>query len=335
MNNKRNRRIAMVVAVLMLTIAFSTTGFAAWMGKTIDVSYRNISIWVNGEMKQARDANGVVVEPFIYNGTTYVPIRGISQMLGYDVSFDQTNYRIDIKGDATDSALQYQLYLKDARIAELEAQLANKSGDLSVIEKDLLKEFGSIGKVYVEDITLKGDKDDIEVGIFVDLYYDQDDWDDLRDRDIENYLQDIVDELLKEFKDADITGYIEDEDSKKELVEFSIDKNDDVVLGKSSSGSISKISDLQADLNKEFNRVYGLYLDFIVDEEKNGDLWIDIYVERGGEIADLKDSEITDLLEDVCFHIEDVWDEVDMDGVFWDEKTEIDFELYRGKLTWK
>src|SRR5690554_3455818 len=281
MNNKRNRRIAMVVAVLMLTIAFSTTGFAAWMGKTIDVSYRNISIWVNGEMKQARDANGVVVEPFIYNGTTYVPIRGISQMLGYDVSFDQNNYRIDIKGDATDSALQYQLYLKDARIAELEAQLANKSGDLSVIEKDLLKEFGSIGKVYVEDITLKGDKDDIEVGIFVDLYYDQDDWDDLRDRDIENYLQDIVDELLKEFKDADITGYIEDEDSKKELVEFSIDKNDDVVLGKSSSGSISKISDLQADLNKEFNRVYGLYLDFIVDEEKNGDLWIDIYVERG------------------------------------------------------
>mgnify|MGYP002724343258 FL=1 len=269
MNNKRNRRIAMIVAVLMLTIAFSTTGFAAWMGKTIDVSYRNISIWVNGEMKQARDANGVVVEPFIYNGTTYVPIRGISQMLGYDVSFDQTNYRIDIKGDATDSALQYQLYLKDARIAELEAQLANKSGDLSVIEKDLLKEFGSIGKVYVEDITLKGDKDDIEVGIFVDLYYDQDDWDDLRDRDIENYLQDIVDELLKEFKDADITGYIEDEDSKKELVEFSIDKNDDVVLGKSSSGSISKISDLQADLNKEVNRVYGLYLDFIVDEEMN------------------------------------------------------------------
>src|SRR5690554_5455786 len=250
MNNKRNRRIAMIVAVLMLTIAFSTTGFAAWMGKTIDVSYRNISIWVNGEMKQARDANGVVVEPFIYNGTTYVPIRGISQMLGYDVSFDQTNYRIDIKGSATDPSLQYQLYLKDARIAELEAQLAEKTAySLDDMQDDLNDDYTRFTRnVSIDEILLKGKTSDIEIRIYVDLDTDSDvaNWKDAYDDgDVKSTIQKMVDDVLDQFPDADVEGYVEDDYDNSKLVTFTINSRGVVSLSKSSTTKISSLSDLE------------------------------------------------------------------------------------------
>ena len=43
-----------------------------------------------------RDANGKSVETFAYNGTTYVPLRAVSQSLGKDVSYDGKTQRVYI-----------------------------------------------------------------------------------------------------------------------------------------------------------------------------------------------------------------------------------------------
>jgi len=260
MNNKRNRRIAMIIAVLMLTMAFSTTGFAAWMGKTIEAQYRNVTIFVNNQYKQATDVNGKVIEPFIYEGTTYVPLRGISQMLGYQVSFNPQTYRIDITGSGVDPSAQYEILILQARIAELEAKLNQQEAyDLGDMEDDLLSEYKRIDRTLdIEDIILKGDKDDIEVRIYVDLttQTDLNNWKALLDDgDVEDFLQDIVDDILAQYKDADVEGYVEDKYDKSKLVEFTIDSRGNVKLG---SVSNMTLSELEEELYYEFRNYNGI-----------------------------------------------------------------------------
>ena len=64
-------------------IVFATTGT-----KTIDVIYNNIKIYKDNVLCELKDANGTVVEPFIYNGTTYMPVRGTANLAGMDVEWD-------------------------------------------------------------------------------------------------------------------------------------------------------------------------------------------------------------------------------------------------------
>lgn len=50
--------------------------------------YENIKILIDGEEYTPKDANGNVIEPFIYNGTTYLPVRGIANAFDVDVDWD-------------------------------------------------------------------------------------------------------------------------------------------------------------------------------------------------------------------------------------------------------
>ncbi len=56
--------------------------------KTIDVQYADIKLVVDGIQITPKDANGTVVEPFIYNGTTYLPVRALGNALGKQVGWD-------------------------------------------------------------------------------------------------------------------------------------------------------------------------------------------------------------------------------------------------------
>ncbi len=59
--------------------------------QTIEVTYDNISIIVDGEVIEPKDANGGRVEPFIYNGTTYLPVRAVGSAIGKNVNWDGVN----------------------------------------------------------------------------------------------------------------------------------------------------------------------------------------------------------------------------------------------------
>ncbi len=82
--------------VLMWVIA---PAWAALTGKTVDV-YTGVDIYVNGVQMVPTNEQGAPVDTFIYNGTTYVPIRAVSQWLGQNVQWDGENQRVYI-GDLT------------------------------------------------------------------------------------------------------------------------------------------------------------------------------------------------------------------------------------------
>ena len=85
LKSKKSRIILTSVAVLLV---FSITVFAKQATETISVMYDNIKILIDGVEYTATDANGNVVEPFIYNGTTYLPVRGIANAFDKDVDWE-------------------------------------------------------------------------------------------------------------------------------------------------------------------------------------------------------------------------------------------------------
>lgn len=65
----------------------------------IKVAYDNIKVVVDGrEVEFGVDSTGKKIEPFIYNGTTYLPIRAVGEALGKQVQWDQ-NTKTAFLGD--------------------------------------------------------------------------------------------------------------------------------------------------------------------------------------------------------------------------------------------
>jgi hypothetical protein len=64
------------------------TAFASVGTYPLTASFASIRIFVDGKQIDPRDANGNSVEPFIVNGTTYLPVRAIAEALGMEVSWD-------------------------------------------------------------------------------------------------------------------------------------------------------------------------------------------------------------------------------------------------------
>ena len=72
--------LAMVLAV-MLPVG------AALVSKKIEVA-TGVTLYVNDQRLDPKDANGNPVETFVYNGTTYLPVRAIGQAFGQTVEWD-------------------------------------------------------------------------------------------------------------------------------------------------------------------------------------------------------------------------------------------------------
>ena len=335
MKNNKMRKIAILVAVMMLVMSFSSTGFASWLDQTIKASYRNISVYVNGTVKQAKNVSGVVIEPFIVDGTTYVPLRGIADILGYQVSFNPTTYRIDITG--TDiSTLTQRIIQQEATIKALEAKLAVQSVDLGDLEDQLKDDYTDIEGIDIEDIILDGDEDDVEVEIYVDLRTTAllAEWNALTDSEIENFLQDIVDDILDEFPGADITGFIEDEYGNDELEDFYIDSRDDVVLG-SGSASTGNLADLEDQLKDDYTDIEGFDIEDIILDGDEDDVAVEVYVylnnaDYNDWLDDVSDAEVEAFLQDIVDDILDEFPDADITGFIEDEYDDtelVDFDI--------
>ena len=230
-------------AALLLGAAVIPSGASAEVAtKNLQAKYNNIKILYNGYQVSTE------IEPFIVNGTTYIPLRMMAGVFNKDVQWDGTTYTIRVT-DRPDAATQAQLAAKDAeikrlqtRIATLEDQIADlKDRDdddiddaLDDLEDELWDQFQDyFDDIEFDDITVDGDEDEVEITIELagDDYGDE--WDDLKKADLEEFVIDIVEEVWDwdEFEDADVKGEIIDiDDDDEELADFEGDVDDDEIL---------------------------------------------------------------------------------------------------------
>lgn len=83
MNKKNGQLKGFVCGVLttVLVLGMTAPALADTVMRDIRVAYGGISIYVDGNLQHPTDANGNTVEPMIYDGTTYLPVRALTNML--------------------------------------------------------------------------------------------------------------------------------------------------------------------------------------------------------------------------------------------------------------
>lgn len=86
------KRKSIILLVCLLVVALATSGivFAKQTQEVVTINYNNIKITLDGKPIVPKDANGNTVEPFIMNGTTYLPVRAVASALGVEVDWDGT-----------------------------------------------------------------------------------------------------------------------------------------------------------------------------------------------------------------------------------------------------
>jgi len=99
MFNKERLKGIIIGVIITLILVPTCSAFATPLLKQISVRMGGIKIVVDGETIIPKDADGNVVEPIIYNGTTYLPLRALTQAITKGtkpVDWDQANWTVYI-----------------------------------------------------------------------------------------------------------------------------------------------------------------------------------------------------------------------------------------------
>jgi len=96
-NRDKMKGFAMGAITVTLLGSLVGTAFASGKLTTINVVQGGIKLFVDGKMVIPTDDSGKVVEPFIYDGTTYLPLRALSNAL--------TNNQKSVKWESDKSSI--------------------------------------------------------------------------------------------------------------------------------------------------------------------------------------------------------------------------------------
>lgn len=120
-----------IILALALMLVFSTVVFAA-RKVNITVTYDNVKVVVDGRQVQfGKDSKGKQIEPFIYNGTTYLPLRAVAEALGKEVQWDK-NTNTAFLGDGTVNTGEVNVALTEIMkpFSKEKANVIAKDGDM-------------------------------------------------------------------------------------------------------------------------------------------------------------------------------------------------------------
>lgn len=93
------KKVKIICAILAAT-ALTVTTFAASTAvmKNIYVQMGGINVTYLGADLELTDATGATVEPILYNGTTYLPVRAVSEAAGLEVDWIAETSTVALNG---------------------------------------------------------------------------------------------------------------------------------------------------------------------------------------------------------------------------------------------
>ncbi len=310
------RRFALITLILLLVAAIAAPPtLAAGSEKYLKANY-GVQILYNSQILTSTN------QPFIVDGTTYVPLRMLMDSFGdKKIVWDNISKKVLITSGISQMETLYmqQIASRNTQITELqnkvktlEAQLAAAEDsaddvDLDNLEDDLNDDYEDFEGLDLS-ISLSGDNEEITLKITIDDV----DWDTLTATEKEDLLQDICDDIWNEAEDADIVGTVKDSTSL--LDRFSVEADDDVSL-----------DDLDLDaLEDALNDDYWDYESLDFQFSLSGDVdEITVKVDiDSDDWDDLSNSNQEELLQDIC---DDLWDEA--------ADADIEFSIKDGTVT--
>ena len=96
----KKRLQGIVMGVVATVLLFGGVAAAAARTQDINVTFRDIKLMIDGKEFTPRDSDGNIVEPFIYQGTTYLPLRAVGEAFGMDIDWKSDTSTVYIDSGA-------------------------------------------------------------------------------------------------------------------------------------------------------------------------------------------------------------------------------------------
>lgn len=121
-----SKKIRSILSLVLVAAIFFAGGiYAKSATEKIEVKFDDIKVYKDNFLQELKDAEGKPVEPFIYNGTTYVPVRAAAELAGMKVDWvgatksiklwdkiaKDTVYLVDVR--PPHAGQDYKAYIKD------------------------------------------------------------------------------------------------------------------------------------------------------------------------------------------------------------------------------
>ena len=228
-----NKRIIAIAAsaVFTFTCIFGSSAYADGLFKKIDVIVNSVKINVNNKP--------VSVDNFVHNGTTYVPLRAISEMLGKKINWTLETSTVDINddnsknsSDSNNSSVTFteRLDLRNDFIAYQYYEvfynwtlLFEKNSEQLVNSKNMIY-FGNTKNIY--DKTIKEMKENKETFNNPDYASTIEYFRSVKDVSTSNDFEEIIKDIRMYFEDIDTASmylssfYITKDKSDKDFNEY-------------------------------------------------------------------------------------------------------------------
>ncbi len=283
---KKFKSYKVLCLTLGLGIALSSTALnAASLTKTLKAVYSNIAISYNGQLKP------LSAEPFMVNGTTYVPLRAVSEIMGANVNWANNTVYISSQASSTVSS-QQEIAAKNFEIASLKQQL-----DLAKRELELYKGTGTDGsnltntslsstlskieKEYASDhnidweFNLKLVSSRLELTVSYDSRYDSSDFAKLSESKRKQFIKEICYDIANLHKDTEIRGVLKDSRTDKEIASYRYSKTGTYTY---EEASYLSLSDFQKELESDYKNIntigFSIPINYIDLTERNNVLTV-------------------------------------------------------------
>lgn len=125
MKKTRKRMSAALAATVFAatTMAFSMSAFGA---TTVQAQLApNFTIVVDGIERTFYHVSGEEAHPVVYNGTTYLPLRAIGELMGKNVNWDQDTLTVTLSGTRTTSSVK-GVEDTSAKVQNISAQICDE-----------------------------------------------------------------------------------------------------------------------------------------------------------------------------------------------------------------
>jgi len=92
------KRTALILALSLCTFGIAARATASALIKNIKAEIRqDFTIMVDGKVQSFKNANGETVYPILHDGTTYLPVRAIGELMGKTVYWNESEKLIELK----------------------------------------------------------------------------------------------------------------------------------------------------------------------------------------------------------------------------------------------
>ena len=116
------------ILALCLALVLAVPAAASQGTKTVSITYRGISLTLDGQPIVPVDADGRSVEPFLLDGTTYLPVRGVANALNLDVAWDGTTNTVTLTSGGSSVAP-----VEDAKATHTTVSVAIAYRDITIV----------------------------------------------------------------------------------------------------------------------------------------------------------------------------------------------------------